>query len=100
MVLYEVEQKKFNEFLNNNITFNNFTLKEDLLKNIKNELKAIFSINEMQTEINNDIIINIALNNLLEQIVKNKENNGFNDNWDLINNEKTLICIKYFDFLK
>lgn len=84
----------------NNITFNNFTLKEDLLKNIKNELKAIFSINEMQTEINNDIIINMALNNLLEQIVKNKENNGFNDNWDLINNEKTLICIKYFDFLK
>ena len=100
MVLYEVKQEKFNEFLNNNITFNNFTLKEDLLKNIKNELRVIFSINEMQTEINNDILINIALNNLLEQIVKNKENNGFNNNWDLINNEKALICIKYFDFLK
>lgn len=100
MVLYEVNQEKFNEFLNNNITFNNFTLKEDLLINIKNELRVIFSINEMQTEINNDILINIALNNLLEQIVKNKENNGFNNNWDLINNEKALICIKYFDFLK
>lgn len=100
MVLYEVKQEKFNEFLNNNITFNNYTLTEDLLINIKNELRVIFSINEMQTEINNDILINIALNNLLEQIVKNKENNGFNNNWDLINNEKALICIKYFDFLK
>ena len=105
MVLGEVQQNKFNAFLNNEIKLNGKTLKETLLNDIKTELtNGMYSEFDFNLEFNEDIIINLALNNLLFQIKNNQTDPQIEPDiykWSLIMiGEKESIALKYFDFLK
>ena len=103
MVLGEIQQNKFNAFLNNEIKLNGKTLKETLLDDIKTELtNGKYSEFDFNMAFNEDIIINLALNYLFVQM--QNDDPGFDPDtykWSvLMNGEKEVIAMKFFDFLK